>query len=530
MSSTPELRLRQVCDALVALGFVACVLLVPYQTFFGRATTSSVPREFRAPAPQPQAPRSLAQALEWPAGFDAWYRDHFGLRSSLIRWHNLVKMELFGVSPTSEIVLGPEHWMYTTRDRAIDVYRGADPFTLEELELWVRVLEDRRTWCEQRGIRYLFAIAPNKETIYPEHFPARFDRIGPTRREQLRDFVARRSDFPLLDLSDALLAEKAALAPGKQLYFPLGTHWNDRGALPAYRALIERLAQLDARIVQRPASDFVLNYSAFQDDSWAGRLYVEDRLIQDNDELEFARAVPKEFWAEAAAKRQLDLTTPDRPDSNLPRAVVFHDSMGEKLRPLLAEHFRSVTFKWVASDFDTALIEAQRPDIVLQVFVERALAATSLSNSPLDTQQRLAREFADSHEVLTSSTAGIEPQTGDERRKITLERRADGALELEYGLGALYLPQFAVPAGSWAVMRFDLEAPAATVLGVEFLTTRFKDYSTLARGFVRPLGAGRGELYVKLRVPGLAGRVRVHFGGVQGKYVLHALEVRAVPQ
>ncbi|NUP97593.1 MAG: hypothetical protein HUU28_15650, partial [Planctomycetaceae bacterium] len=47
----------------------------------------------------------------------------------------------------------------------------------------------------------------------------------------------------------------------------------------------------------------------------------------------------------------------------------------------------------------------------------------------------------------------------------------------------------------------------------------------------RPLPARSANVvHVKLRVPGLAGRVRLHPGLAAGVYALRSLEVRAVPQ
>ena len=203
------------------------------------------------------------------------------------------------------------------------------------------------------------------------------------------------------------------------VYYPLGTHWNDRGAVPAALALEARLHALDARVPVRAANAFRFEATDFQDDSWAGRLYLEDRLRQPNANAVFERAIPAAAWERLrlflerrdktpSERARFELTPLDgepagwrieveggihvhvrREGVALPRAVVFHDSMGEKLRPLLAESFSSIAFRWVP-DFDTATIEAERPDVVLQVFVERALAAVSLSTSPLDTQERLA--------------------------------------------------------------------------------------------------------------------------------------------
>ncbi|MBM3990569.1 MAG: hypothetical protein FJ298_06105 [Planctomycetes bacterium] len=545
------------CDRALAGLFVLFCTLPAVLTWSAPPPTGAIEREFRRPSSEPQRPATLAQAQAWPAQFDAWYSDHFGLRPRWIRLHNRLSLGVFGVSPTSEIVVGPDAWLFTTRDRAVDVWRGADPFSVEELELWTSVLEDRREWCSQHRVQYLFAIAPNKESIYPEYFPPRFDKLGPSRREQLVAHVARRSQFPLLDLTQPVSAAKSRTPQGEQLYYPLGTHWNDRGAVSAAYALLERLHALDARIPLGDESAVRFEPTDFQDDSWAGRLYLEDRMRQSNAHAAFERTIPAAAWERLRVflerrdksvqeRARFELAPLDgepagwsieieggmnvrvvRTGVMAPKALVFHDSMGEKLRPLLAEHFREVAFRWVP-DFDTDAIERERPDVVLQVFVERALAATSLSTSPLDTPERLAAEFARSSETLLAGLDGLALPAGAAG---SLEREPDGALRVDYGGSALELPEFVVPPSHWALVRVELDSPLDTALLLEFLTRRFAAYSRLARGVQRPLPAGAGRtVYVKLRVPGLCGPIRLHPGLAAACYRIRRLEVRAVPQ
>lgn len=536
-------RARRAGDVVVGTAFSAAILAVALGTAFAPARPASLEREFRRPAPPPSRPTSVEDLRAWPAKFDPWFRDHFALRPLLIRWHNLVKIELFGISPTSEIVLGPDRWMFTTRDRAVDVFRGADPFTERELDLWTRILEDRRQWCAERGIAYVFAIAPNKESIYPDRFPARFDKIGPSRREQLVAHVAARSDFPLADLTGALRRARDEQEP-HDVFYPLGTHWNDRGAVHAYRALLERVAEHVPGVAPRPLEQFRFVATDVQDDSWAGRLYLEDRLRQDNAEFELERTIPAEAWKrldaflkrrdkspEEARRFEIAPAAPEEgwrivvedsihvtverapargtiPELS-PKAVIFHDSMGEKLRPLLAEHFRETRFRWV-SDFDTALIEREEPDVVVQLFVERALAAFSLSTSPLDTQELCEREFQASTAVAVADAPAFQGRA-----------IAGGA--------PLVIPEFAPPPASWPILRLEVDAPSESSLLLEFRTRRFRDYSRIARGVQRPLRAGRNVVYVKLRVPDLEGPLRLTFLPA-GEYVLRSLEVRAAPE
>jgi hypothetical protein len=58
----------------------------------------------------------------------------------------------------------------------------------------------------------------------------------------------------------------------------------------------------------------------------------------------------------------------------LPRAVVYRDSMAVSLIPLLAENFSRSVF--VSSrKLDQALIEREKPDVVIEEMVERSLHA-----------------------------------------------------------------------------------------------------------------------------------------------------------
>lgn len=529
MNPKANTRVRRASDSSLIGAFLAVLALVPIVAFTRGTQSSDVEREFRRLAPLPTKPKDVAEAFEWPRAFEAWYRDHFGFRATLIRWHNVAKLEGFEVSPTSEIVTGPEHWLFTTRDNAVGVYRGADPLSQRELELWTRILEDRGAWCAERGIAYVFAIAPNKETIYPERWPARLDVIGATRREQLVEFVRQSSDFPLLDLTAALRAAKRDFAP-RPVYFPLGTHWNDRGALYAAEALLSRAHELVSRVAPIELADFRFEPTEFQDDSWAGRLYMDDLLRHENVELAFEpRQFPRAYWDDLRERRVVDVTT-EHAQTHLPRAVVFHDSMGEKLRPLLAEHFSRATFRWV-SNFDTELIEVEKPDVVIQVFVERALAAFSLSTSPMDTPERLAREFEASTRVLLSANDALRTLEPSSTVKAPIELVPEGnALRVRYGGGQLLLPELEVPEGSWPLVRVEFDAPEASQLLLEFLTTRFPSYSRLARGVARAVQPGANVVYIKLRVPDLTGRLRLQLGLVAGEYVLRSLEVRAAPE
>ena len=62
----------------------------------------------------------------------------------------------------------------------------------------------------------------------------------------------------------------------------------------------------------------------------------------------------------------------ERKGYNLPRLVMFRDSFASLLLQFLAPHFSRAAYVWTRG-FDARLIEAERPQIVIQEMVERDL-------------------------------------------------------------------------------------------------------------------------------------------------------------
>lgn len=65
----------------------------------------------------------------------------------------------------------------------------------------------------------------------------------------------------------------------------------------------------------------------------------------------------------------------ERAAANLPRAVMFRDSFASSMIPFLSEHFRRIVYEWQGpNQFNYALVEREKPDVVIQEMVERKLS------------------------------------------------------------------------------------------------------------------------------------------------------------
>ncbi len=531
MDERTETSGRRGADALLVVLFLALILA----PLIAGEEDDTARQEMRKPAPPPAPVHDLVTLRAFPDAFDAYLGDGFGLRGRLIRWHNRFKLQVLGVSPTPELLLGEGGWLFTTRDHSVEVFRGLDPLSDEELRVWQRILEDRRDWCAERGMQYVFAVAPNKSSVYPERMPARIDRVGPSRLDQLTAWMRRHSDFAVLDLREPLeAAKRRAELAGEEVYYPLGTHWNRFGMLAGYWALLGEVAQRFPAVVPHGLDDFRIERSPHPGDNWGRRLYLEDLLHQTNVEL-----VPRFPTRASTVLRKMVRLVPTEvrevDDPDLPSAVMFHDSFGNMQKDLVAEHFRRTLFHF-DPDFDTYVLEEERPDVVLHVLVERALASHRPAVSPLDDDATLEAAFARSERVLVDlfpppgspreapdvvPEGGAEVGWGDDARGPYCALRTPGG-------ASVLLPEFAVPPDAWPVVRLEIESALPTTLALEFQTRSDPSYSQRSRHLVAPLRKGVNVLWWRLLVPDLSGRLRARLG--EGAYRVHGYEVRAVPR
>jgi len=326
--------------------------------------------EQRTAAPCPPTPSSLWTLLVYPDRYERYFRDTFGLRDVLLRWHSLEKLFVFRVSASRKVVVGRDDWMFYSDEFSLETFRGVHPFTNEELERWRRTLESQRDYLARRGIDDVFVIGPNKETIYPDYVPTAYNRVGPTRMDQLVAYLDAHSDFRILDLRPPLIAARADDRPYDHLYYELGTHWNGRGNFVAARETSRRLhARFPAvKEIERDAvQTFILDDHGDSEADW---MYVGDFFPQRHIWLtpvggRRARTLEQGWVRGSAHVAEMD-------DAALPRALVLHDSFGIGPESLLADSFRHST--WLQTPtFDTGAIAAEKPDVVIAVYVERIL-------------------------------------------------------------------------------------------------------------------------------------------------------------
>jgi hypothetical protein len=344
-------------------------------------------REFRSTAERPALPRDRATLRSYPDRFEAYYNDHFGLRSLLIRGMHVVKGRWLGAATAAHVLPGTDGWLYYTEKPVGTDYEAVRPFTPAELERWGRVFEQRRQWLARQGIHYLVLIPPDKQTIYPEHLPQALQRWAqPSRLDQLADYLREHTSVMFLDIRSQLLEARQR----ERVYHVADSHWNDRGAFVGYQTVCGALSSRFPAIQAMPRSAF---RDLTQDEPGGdlAQMVALDHVLHE-ESLRLLPVAPRYARrCESSLPVPGDCPVTGPPSATecdnpaLPRAVVFHDSFSWALGPLLSEHFRRAVFVWT-DQFSPSSVRQERPDVVIQEMVERKLGFVVPSEANLDTQ------------------------------------------------------------------------------------------------------------------------------------------------
>lgn len=253
--------------------------------------------------------------------------DHIAFRHQLITLHSQLCGAVFGTLPNEDVLLGKDGWLYYT-DTLAD-YQGVDLLSQRQRYSAARVLALMEEYCQQRGVNFLFTIAPNKNSLYPEAMPARYHRsTQPGNAEGIAAYLAE-MDVPYADLFQLFQSQDQVL------YFRTDSHWNNLGAALAGEAICNALGKNQASFwgqnyTMNPSHRGDLYEMAYP----AGTLLEEDAV--------FTQAFS--FTYQQGFRSPEDITIRTQNPDQTGSILMFRDSFGNALHPFIAQWYGSACF------------------------------------------------------------------------------------------------------------------------------------------------------------------------------------------
>jgi alginate O-acetyltransferase complex protein AlgJ len=374
--ATDSTRPRRPWADWVLIAAFLFLLWAPTLDSFFKLDHSRQPGENRLPAQFPEWHRaSLGEAQKILGGLENYFSDHFGFRKKLIRWFQNWKLGLFHDRTVYNVITGRNGWLFTSDLQMVEHYLGMKKLTPAELKSWQTLLEKRRDWLAQRGIKYLFVIPPDKQTIYPEELPAWLLNAAPANREtkldQFLKYMKANSTVTILDLRQPLIEAKKT-AP---TYLQNDTHWNLFGGFVACQEVIKTLAQQFPDLPPLRLEDFTWTNTPATGGDLA-RMTGADAGEKNYFHFVAGPGLPALKIYEATNIVSVwDAHKPSRIAENPARvketAVIFHDSFGNAWQQFLDYSFKKIIFMSENREFNPAVILENKPDVVINEMLER---------------------------------------------------------------------------------------------------------------------------------------------------------------
>ena len=372
--SDPVTHSRTKIESVVLVALFLVALSLPGVGLIFKWRISTEQDEFRPMARFPQVNRNAASFAAFPKDFTAYFNDNFGFRQPLIQLQAFGKLKVLGLSSSALVIVGRDGWLFVAKEYSATGAHIVPGYTERQLRDWKTLLEGRRDWLAQRGIRFVFTVLPRKETVYPEFLPESFKPHDASRFDQLVEYMKRNSDVQIVDSRPGLFQAKAE----HQVYFKTDTHWNFYGGLSGYQSLMRALGLPEDEIVK--VTECEIGSKRMSGD--LARLLGLGRYLSEEAPALNVRDRKFRFLEDAtvpAIERPRGMSVAENENEKLPRLVVLGDSAGGGLVPFLPKNFsRVVLFNQEITVIDPALIESERPTIVIQIMGEFAMAADAL--------------------------------------------------------------------------------------------------------------------------------------------------------
>lgn len=324
-----------------------------------------------------------------------YFDDHFAFRQYMVSMDSWVESVLFQKSSVDNVLVGKEGWLFYTD--SLNDYLGKDTLSDRAIYNIVYNLSIMQEEIESQGRSFVFTIAPNKNSLYGEYMPYIYSiKESDTNNRQLLENALSQSDVNYVDLY-SLLSDSAEI-----LYLKKDSHWNNKGALIAYNALLDEAGK---------------EHEDYEDCSYTiNKDYVGDlnsmvyplmELPEENYNYDYEtlyKYVNKDK-IENVEDSQVSVedarvqTTNDSAEGCL---LMYRDSFGNALLPFMANAFASGYFMKTTPYNMDMHISTYDPDVVIVEKVERKIDELAYEPAVMTGTEV---EIPDNHRTVKTDTS-----------------------------------------------------------------------------------------------------------------------------
>ena len=330
------------------------VLAVPLVAMIFRPTTESTDNRKLAQFPAVTKPDGSLNVAFF-SGFYSWFSDHFAFRNELIYADANIQNDVFKVSNVDNVISGRDGWLFYTS--TLKDYLGTDRMSDREIYNIAHNISIAYDYVKDKGCKFVLTVPANKNTLYGEYMPY-YDSYIVDNVHNIDALTPLLNDMqiPYADLVKSFKDEEEIL------YLKTDSHWNNKGAVLAYNNIMDTL--------ELPHDDYSsVNVTMRADE--AGDLSKMMYTFYGQKEPNYYYDIQQRFEYSDAFKSVEDGRIETNGTGQNGDLLMFRDSFGNTLIPLIANEFANGRFSREAAYSLEKYIEESRPDVVVFEKVER---------------------------------------------------------------------------------------------------------------------------------------------------------------
>ena len=384
----------------IAVIFIIC--LIPFAGMLWHPTTQAIGNGTLTPAPA-LTREDGSFNTEVLSDLQDYINDHFAYRPELVSANAILKGKVFSLSSVDSVIYGKNDTLYY--EATLDDFQHRDPSSERMLFNIAHNVALMQEYTELLGKKFVFTIAPNKNSLYGENMPGRYQitvneesdagRLGPYLEAEGVNYV---------DLF-ALFGQQE-----ENLYCLRDSHWNNKGAVLVYNTLLDRAGISHARYddVQPEIVAYSGDLNQMLYPVW-GETEPDYLYLREEDKT-------YSFTEEdITAESNLAVTFNPEGTGNL---LMYRDSFGNTLLPYFAQHYENAAFSKVVPYPMTDLV-TYAPDTVIVEKVERHLQTLGTVPPVMSAPVRVLPEDAVYTEAAENGSSFLETSVNGSYLQLT---------------------------------------------------------------------------------------------------------------
>lgn len=347
--------------------FAAC--LVPS---LGMAVTKQeASSENRKLAEFPKLKTEEGINTQWLPQAGEYFQEHFALRNEFVTANAILNGKLLGTSTADGVIQGTDGWLYY-KDSLND-YLGEELLSDRSLFNIAHTLSMMQENLKNRGVKFLFTVAPNKNSLYGENMPY-YDSLKASGEKNLSNLqkYLKQEQVSYADLYGMLSEEDEVL------YHKRDSHWNNKGASMAVETLLSTLRKEHSSYADEP-------YTVKKDFTGDLDEMLYPLATTPDEEVYYDKQTTFAYVGEVGSNFNPRITTVNPVKSG--SLVMFRDSFGNALLPFMADAYANAYFSR-GVPYQLSEVDNRNADTVIVERAERFLPEMAQSPPVMEGPER----------------------------------------------------------------------------------------------------------------------------------------------